>query len=177
MYAGTGNVYRVTAPIASSSSQNGTLSNASQLISAISRPTLDRENFSQTGRCLSVVSLAFLLESTTQIWSRTRLRAALGARPQSLFGSRVSLWHDRPEKFSVESRVTVAGYGARVPTQRLSFLRRYKLSHALETRRSSRQGPKRWMFGNTALCSATVSVSHSSKPRQSRSDLMRLMNI
>src|SRR5260370_39456200 len=81
-----------------------------------------------------------LLESTTQIWSRTRLRVALGARPQSLSGSRVSLWHDRPEKFSVGSRVAVAGYGARVPTQRLSLLRRYKLGHAPETRRSCRQG-------------------------------------
>jgi len=103
-------------------------------------PTFDHENFSQAGRCLSVVSLALLLESATQIWSRTRLRVALGARPQSLSGSRVSLWHDRPEKFSVESRVAVAGYGARVPTQRLSLLRRYKLSHAPETRRSCRQG-------------------------------------
>src|SRR6266436_3638424 len=61
------------------------------------------------------------------------------APPKSFWESRFFM-HDRPEKFSVESRVAVAGYGARVPTQRLSLLRRYKLSHAPETRRSCRQG-------------------------------------
>src|SRR6516165_2654901 len=84
---------------------------------------------------IRVVSAAFLLESTPQVWAHTGCRIALGPVAKAVPGHRYSLRDDRPQTIADRARLALARHGARLTDQRVRVLRRSEFRHVDKARR------------------------------------------